>query len=233
MGLDSIEILMKVEDTFGIKIPVREAEKIITVGDFHNAVWKYVEVQKEDKCKTQQLFYRLRTSLADQLQLDRKDLLPGSLLNEVLPLENRRKIYFGFADYNQLKLPDLVLSKSWSLFLTGVGLVAFFGSIISVTILINFFDYTKWLLLLIPVPILFIFFLSSILDYKRIFIEPASFKDFTKTVLAINYATLVKESGTNRREVESVINYIIADMAGLELAEITSEKKICDDLGID
>ena len=39
MGLDSIEIVMKVEKTFDIKIPDREAEQIVTVADFHNAVW--------------------------------------------------------------------------------------------------------------------------------------------------------------------------------------------------
>ena len=40
MGLDSVEILMKVGTIFGIQIPNREAEKIITIGDFHNAVFK-------------------------------------------------------------------------------------------------------------------------------------------------------------------------------------------------
>jgi hypothetical protein len=30
-----------------------------------------------------------------------------------------------------------------------------------------------------------------------------------------------------------VINHIIADMAGLDLEEVTPEKKIADDLGID
>jgi hypothetical protein len=32
---------------------------------------------------------------------------------------------------------------------------------------------------------------------------------------------------------ETVINYIIADMAGLEIEEVTSDKKIGYDLGID
>lgn len=43
MGLDSVEILMKVEKPFGINIPDQEAEKIITVGDFHNSVWQRLQ----------------------------------------------------------------------------------------------------------------------------------------------------------------------------------------------
>ena len=63
MGLDSLEILMKVEDTFGIKIPDREAEQILTVGDFHNAVWRHLSGKHSDKCKSQNLFYKLRICL--------------------------------------------------------------------------------------------------------------------------------------------------------------------------
>jgi len=43
MGLDSVDIIIKVEKSFGIRIPNREAEKICTVGDIHNAVWQKLE----------------------------------------------------------------------------------------------------------------------------------------------------------------------------------------------
>ena len=57
-------------------------------------------------------------------------------------------------------------------------------------------------------------------------------KEFTRKILALNYKTLSANVGTNRQEMESVINHIIAEKAGLELEEITPEKKIGDDLGI-
>jgi len=120
MGLDSVEILMKVEQTFGISIPGEEAEKIITVGDFHNAVWRHLEGKHSDKRKSQSILFKLRQSLLDTFNLSTKDVKPGSCINV-----------------------------------------------------------------------------------------------------------------TNRTEVETVINHIIADMAGLELDEVTPAKKIGDDLGID
>ena len=58
-------------------------------------------------------------------------------------------------------------------------------------------------------------------------------KDYTNRVLTMNYAVLAKDIGTNRREVEPVINQIISDKMGLELEEIATEKKFGDDLGVD
>jgi len=49
----------------------------------------------------------------------------------------------------------------------------------------------------------------------------------------MNYATLSNDKGTNRKDVEWVINQIIADIGGFDISEITAEKKICDDLLID
>jgi acyl carrier protein len=40
MGLDSVELLMEVENAFGIDIPDKVAEKIYTVGVFNEVVWE-------------------------------------------------------------------------------------------------------------------------------------------------------------------------------------------------
>lgn len=47
MGLDSVELLMSVEDAFGIKISDSEAAEISTVGEFYEAVWRRVN-QRQD-----------------------------------------------------------------------------------------------------------------------------------------------------------------------------------------
>lgn len=48
----------------------------------------------------------------------------------------------------------------------------------------------------------------------------------------MNYVAIMTERGVSRKEVESIINQIIADKGGLPINEITPEKKIGDDLGI-
>lgn len=234
MGLDSVEILMKVEETFAIKIPDQEAEKIITVGDFHNSVWRHLSNRPiSDKCHSQGLFYRLRKLISETYKFPKQHIELNSSPNDIFPKSDRRQSYLQFSTINSLKLPDLVLAPTWTTVLTTFGILTVPGGLLLSIILINIFDYTKWTLLIPVAGVFLTMAVSEILDPKRTIIKSTTIKDFTKETLALNYTTLVKEVGTNRKEMESVINHIIADMAGLELEEITPEKKICDDLGID
>ena len=233
MGLDSIEILVKVEQTFGISIPDREAEKIITVGDFHDAVWRHLEGKYSDKCKTQLLFYRLRISFFDSFRIARNDIRPDSSVNDIFPAERRREQYFEFAAANNIKLPALTLAKPWGSFLAYFGIAAIVGGLALSLILINFFDYTKWTLFIPVAGIILTVFVSGLLNPKRTVIKPSSLREFTEKLLSMNYAAIVKDDGINRKEVELVINHILVDMAGLEMEEVTPEKKIHHDLGID
>ncbi len=233
MGLDSVEILMKVEDTFGIKIPDQEAQQILTIGDFHNAVWQHLSGKQSDKCKSQHLFYKLRKSFADSFNFSPQKLKIDTSPEEIFPKTNRRQKYLSFAETTNLKLPDLVLTKPWSTFLTVFGLATIIGGLATSLILIIFFDISKWTLLIPVAGIIVTLLLSELLNPKRTAIEEITIREFTQHTLALNYSTLVTSEGTNRQEMESVINHIIADMVGLDLEEITSEKKIADDLGID
>src|SRR2546423_12908227 len=117
MGLDSIEILMKVEKTFGINIPDKEAEKIITVSDFHNSVWRHLEGKYSDKCKSQIIFYKLRQSFVEILKFPKNEFKLDTSVNNIFRTENRRQTYFSFASTTNLKLPDLILTKFWATFL--------------------------------------------------------------------------------------------------------------------
>lgn len=236
MGLDSVELVMKVEKTFGIHIPDQEAEKIVTVGDMYNAVWQHLEGKHSEVhkvCKSQALFYQLRQAVIDTFQLSRQDFRPNALMNDIFPLQNRRQVYTSFARTHQLQLPDLVLTASWSSFLTWLGFVSILGGLGCALLLIFFFDFSNWTLLMPVAGIALTWLTSTILEPRRTVIEPASVRQFTQQVLALNYATLVQEQGVNREEVESVINHIIVDVVGVELHEVTPEAKFTDDLGID
>jgi len=232
MGLDSVEILMKVEDTFGIKIPDQEAEQILTVGDFHNSVWHHLSGKHSDKCKSQHLFYKLRKLFADTFKFSPQQLKLDTSPEEIFPITNRRQEYLSFANTANLKFPDLILTKPWATLLTTFGIATTIGGLITSLVLINLLDFSKWTLLIPLIGLILTFLLSDLLNPKRTVIQETTIREFTQHILSLNYSTLVTTQGTNRKEMESVINNIIADMAGLDLEEVTSEKKISDDLGI-
>lgn len=233
MGMDSIEILMKVENTFGVKIPDREAEQILTVGDFYDAIWKHLSGKISERCKSQTLFYKLRKAFADHFNSSLHQFRLDSSPNEIFPYNSRRKAYHAFAHTTNLKLPDLELIRPWTILLNTFGLLTILGGVAISIILINFFDFTKWTLLIPTLGITLTMLLSKLFESKRTSIKASTIRVFTEQILALNYATLITENGTNRKEMEMVINHIIADMAGLDLEEVKSEKKIVDDLGID
>jgi len=233
MGLDSVEILMKVEDTFGIKIPDGEAEQIYTIGDFHNAVWRHLSGKSSAKCKSQILFYKLRKLLNEEFNFSPHQIKLETSPDDIFPQEFRREKYLKFSDTIGLTLPELKLTRPWSTLLSIFGFVTITGGLVTSLILINFFNISKWTLLITVAGALLTFIFSNLLNSKRTAINEQTFREFIQHTLALNYSTLLVNEGTNRQEMETVMNHIIADMAGLDLKEVSSEKRIADDLGID
>jgi acyl carrier protein len=223
---------MEVEKTFGISIPDREAEQIITVGDFFDAVWQHLDQNSIEKCLSQSIFYRLRKSCCDSFGISKEQFQPDTSVEAIFPHTNRRQVYQDFSDVTSLLLPPLVLPQKWRMVLNTIGILAIAGGLVLAIILINFFDYSKWWWLLPMAGMILTGYISSWLNPMRTIVSPPLVKQFTQKVIILNFGTFRKDNKLNRKEVELIITHIIADKAGLEVDEITSEKKIADDLGI-
>jgi acyl carrier protein len=233
MGLDSVELIVKAEKAFGIVIPDQEAEKIITVADFHNTVWRYVQSRQSVRCKSQHVYYKLRHALIYKFGVNKSDIEPNASLNDIFPQTNRRLLYRKLAKELQLKLPKLVLPSAWAIILSATGMLLIPGAALFSLMLVYLFNFTKWVLLLPVIGLILTVFFSNILDAVRTVFNPATIKAYTQLVLSVNYATLTQENGASRKEVEVVINHIIANFTGFDVQEISPEMKIHEDIGID
>jgi hypothetical protein len=67
MGLDVIEIVMGVEEFFGIEIPNKVAQETRTPGMLVDFVASVIETTPTDVCLSQQVFYRLRRGFTRQI----------------------------------------------------------------------------------------------------------------------------------------------------------------------
>jgi acyl carrier protein len=117
MGLDTVELVMEIEEAFNITIPDAEAEKIVTVGDLHRYVLTQLRVMGQtasgesgetaSRCLSAMTFYRFRRRLMSCLKIRRADIRPDSALEKLMPIVDRRQQWLRLEESLGWKLPAL------------------------------------------------------------------------------------------------------------------------------
>ena len=85
MGMDQVELVMEIEDTFGVRVPEEEAQLMSTVGDVTE--WLVAELRadaphgKWTRAQVQQQLYRI---ISSQLGVREEQLHPGARFVEDL-----------------------------------------------------------------------------------------------------------------------------------------------------
>ena len=107
MGLDSVELIMSVEDKFGIRIEDYEAEKINTVQDFADCVYNKIIVNPTDICLAQKIFYQFKKAFQN-LKFTELEILPASKISDLLNQSEIKANWTKLEIEIGLKLPELV-----------------------------------------------------------------------------------------------------------------------------
>lgn len=63
MGLDIVELIMRVEETFEIEIPDEEASELNTVGKLYQAILCRLGFEDLQRCPSSAVFYQARHAL--------------------------------------------------------------------------------------------------------------------------------------------------------------------------
>lgn len=106
MGLDSVEILVRVEEHLGISVPDGEAAKILTVQDFVDCVFAKVTVNPTEKCKSQMLFHKLRNYFTDRHKIPKGDIRANIKIGDLIVVD-LKETWSGIEKYLKLDLPVL------------------------------------------------------------------------------------------------------------------------------
>lgn len=107
MGLDSVELVMSVEDKFGIEIADNEAENITTVQNLVDCVYSKIITYPNEKCLTQIVFYRIRKAFR-KLELTKIEIKPESKIFELLTQTELKENWAMLKTEIALELPKLV-----------------------------------------------------------------------------------------------------------------------------
>ena len=124
MGLDCVEFVMAVEESFGIKIEDAEAVSCTTPRKLTDLLLAKLEQINGDTCLSQRAFYRLRKAFREILATPRTMFQREAELASLIPKEGR------FRTWEQIKAavgvsvwPRLV-RPSWLVILQALGVVS-------------------------------------------------------------------------------------------------------------
>ena len=108
MGLDSVELVVRFEDAFGIAIPDEVAADLTTPKKVTEYISSQLVASDERSCLTQQAFYYLRGQFATALDIPRRNFRPDAHLDELVPLDHRRRVWAGIqSEVGPSAIPDL------------------------------------------------------------------------------------------------------------------------------
>src|SRR5262245_24837058 len=107
MGLDGVELVMECEKTFGISIPDEDASNTRTMGDLLALIKKLIAYRlARGACPSASVFRRLRRGLM-QIGVAKNEIRPSSVIDQIVPLCDRRSNWQMVARSAQLRLPNL------------------------------------------------------------------------------------------------------------------------------
>lgn len=220
--MDFIELVIAVEDAFGIEISAEDAAKMQTVGDLDSCVVRKTCMDSSAFCGTSRSFHLLRRKLLDVLPLARADIRPAASMDALLPCADRRAIWRKLRDHD-IMLPRLMLGRA-AFGVTAV-IVTVFTGMLAVLVSIN----TAVALLALLVPLAYV--LTRPLAV-RIPFACQTFGDAALWIMPTKGASETPGS-MSRSELTRKLDLVIANSLGLPLETIRSDSRLIEDIRAD
>lgn len=210
---DGEEMLEGIAASFNIKFEDREFEGIRRYGAFRDKIMCHLELDDCGDCTSQQAFYRLRESISETLNIEKREILPETKLKDLFPRNDRRarvrevERKLGFS-LGLLRSPH---------FITIALLITFIFSLIWI-----FANpvYGSLLLLLTLISFKLSDFLANCLDIN-------SMRELVEKVTIEQYTKVRRNPGTlNRSEIDGIIKGWLVEYTGVEISELKEETKL-------
>jgi hypothetical protein len=229
MGLDTVELVMEVEDAFGITIEDAEAEAVHTVNDLYHLVARKSGVVPQDRCLSARAFYRLRRAIRAISPAAPQRLRPSTTIDEDLPVRDRRKAWPRLAEATGLRLPRLEASAA----VAGSLLAGTLVGAVALGVWVGWLTMAQVGLVVVFVALVVLGILSCLIARLVAKHMPScrTLGELAHRILCRNYSTIARESGAGYdRELWAALCRIIGEAVGIDPRELRPEDDFLKDL---
>lgn len=237
MGLDIVEIIMEVEEEFGVSLRDDELQHVKTVGDLHEVILACLARKKNlsgDFCPSATAFYRLRYGFRSLWGIPRPSVLPSAMTRATLGSHLDRPQWQNLSDATQLRLPPLGRPR-W---LVRLLLVATLGAAL-------WTGGWFWWVMGVPfddsasIALLVVVLLASTLTWltrPHITSLPANchtIGGLAREVGRVNFGRLLERTGRipDSDQVWETLKTLLVEQLALTPDQVTREARIIEDLG--
>jgi hypothetical protein len=224
MGLEGIEITLRVEETFGIAITDEEAAAPRTIGDLYDLVLRKVKHVPPDQCHTAKIFYRLRRGLIKVTECRRETIRPDTPLENILPAAKRRSCWPRLGMATGLEMPHLC-RPAWLRALLIATVLVLAGL---VAVRVRGFPFplaAAALCVLVPAAVLLSRPLATVVP------GCTTVGDLARALLAAYFRTLPPNSRiAGEKEIWNMLVHIIAEEIGIEESGLSPQLRFREDL---
>src|SRR5690606_33853120 len=107
MGMDGVELVIEIEERFGVSFPDQDLEQIATVGDLCDYLTARAVELRSRPCATAWFFYRFRRVLLEELPAPRRAVRPRASLASLIPATRRKRTWRALQYEFEHRLPAL------------------------------------------------------------------------------------------------------------------------------
>lgn len=231
MGLDTVELVLEIEEAFDVSIPDDRASTMLTVGQVYEFLLQRTAdpALTSNTCLTAAAFYDLRRQLRS-LGLSHSSIRPKTKLDRVIPLIGRRKYWQALGSQMDLQFPSLQ-RPSWLALLNCI--------LVTIVVFASFIGFAiPSVMTGIFAAVVFGLISSAILWFvtQPFAIYPVSscstIRDLVTSLVAINHNTLATRYSTrNPTDVWNTLQWIVAEQLGVDRSKVVPSARFVQDLG--
>jgi acyl carrier protein len=242
VGLEVVEIVMDVEETFGISLPDARVSEIRTVGELNECIADILGHDLDEASVTKIVLDRLRSAITSVDGTAASRIDSDTRLPSLFPYGGRKSAWKRLEASLDLPLPPLDRPRPLNGLLTVVAIALgwLFGLLTLVVIVPPEIDPPGWLV----APLGVIFGLLAMylcwrlgrwltLPLARIFPRNLdTVGNLTELIVRQHYGRVVKqEQRFSRDEVWSILQEIVAGVLRVDPQRVTPEARFVEDLG--